>query len=74
MDDQDTVLARHPSAQAVEEPMILHHGDDSPVQRSHWEIHASAELESVSLGSGRTEERAWADAARKLRNAYREAG
>ena len=74
MDDQDTILTRHPEAEAVEEPLVLRHGDDSPVQRSHWEIHTSPDLDVVPLGSGSTEERAWADAVRKMRRSHQEAG
>ena len=74
MDDQDAVLARHPDAEAVEEPLVLRHGDASPVQRSHWEIHASPDPDTRPIGSGPTEERAWADAVRKLGHAFRAAG
>ncbi len=74
MDDQDAVLARHPDAEAVEEPLVLRHGDASPVQRSHWEIHTSPDLDASPIGSGPTEDKAWADAFRKLGRPYREAG
>jgi hypothetical protein len=72
MDDQDTVVARHP--EAVEEPLVLRQGDDSPVQRSHWEIHTSPDWDAVTLGSGSTEERAWTDAVRKMGHVHRGAG
>ena len=66
MDAQDIVLARHPAAEAIEEPPILRHGDYVPVERGYWAIFA--ESGAVPLGDGATEEAAWEDAARKLGN------
>lgn len=74
MDHQDEVYARYPNAQAVEEPLIFLHGDSSPIEPSHWEILAGPDLEDERLGSGKTEEKAWTDAARRLKGGYREAG
>jgi hypothetical protein len=54
--------------------LVLRHGDASPVQRSHWEIHTSPDLDASPIGSGPTEDKAWADAFRKLGRPYREAG
>jgi hypothetical protein len=64
MDAQDIVLERHRDAEAIEEPAILRHGDDAPVERGYWAIFA--ETGTVPLGDGTTEEAAWEDAARKL--------
>ena len=67
MDDQDRVLVRFPHAQAVEEPPIFRHGDDTPVDQGYWSVLASPDPNVAPLGFGPTEEKAWADAARKLR-------
>jgi hypothetical protein len=67
MDHQDEVCDRYPAAQAVEEPLIFRHGDTSPIEPSHWEIFAGPDQDDRRLGSGKTEEKAWADAARRSR-------
>jgi hypothetical protein len=74
MDHQDEVCDRYPDALAVEEPLILRHGDSAPVEPSHWEIFAGPGPDDERLGSGKSEDKAWADAARRVKDAYRAAG
>jgi hypothetical protein len=67
MDDQETVFSRYPHAEAREEPAIFEHGEVSPIQTGHWAIFAGPDLELAELGRGRSEAKAWADAARNMR-------
>lgn len=67
MDDEELVRDRFPGADACEEPPIFEHGKSSAIDPGYWSIHADADLESEELGHGRTEELAWADAARHVR-------
>jgi hypothetical protein len=67
MDDQETVISRYPRAEAREEPSIFEHGAAAPIQTGHWAIFAGPDLELAEMGRGRSEAKAWADAARKVR-------
>ncbi len=67
MDAQDTVLDRYPAAEAREEPPIFQHGVAAPVDRGCWEIFASPDMYDEPLGTGKTEAKAWEDAARKMK-------
>jgi hypothetical protein len=67
MDAQDTVLDRYPHAEAREEPPIFQHGVSAPIERGCWEIHPREDVYGEPLGIGKTESKAWEDAARKLR-------
>jgi uncharacterized protein YprB with RNaseH-like and TPR domain len=66
MDDQDLVCMRHPLAEAREEPAILEHGAELPIEAGHWAIFAGPTFDLPEIGRGKSEARAWADAARKL--------
>jgi hypothetical protein len=65
MHHKETVLARYPEAQAVEEPLGPSPGPWG--QRGCWFIYAAAETDARVLGRGATEDLAWASAARLAR-------
>jgi hypothetical protein len=73
MDAQDTVLEIYPDAEARQEPPIFQHGRSEPIEAGYWGIFAGSDLDSDELGRGRSETRAWSDAARKLETAGRDA-
>jgi hypothetical protein len=61
MHSKETVLARYPEAQAVEEPLCPAHGPWG--QRGCWFVYAAADTDARVLGRGATEGLAWANAA-----------
>ena len=65
MDAQDTVLERFPKAEAMEVPAIFEHDAHSLINGGYWAIFAGPGFDADELGRGRSESRAWADAARK---------
>ena len=69
MDAQDTVLEIYPDAEAREEPAIFQHGQSEPIEAGHWGIFRGSDLDSDELGRGRSETRAWSDAAGRLKTA-----
>ena len=74
MDDQETVFARHPRAEAREEPAIFEHVEAAPNQMGHWAIFPGPDVYVDELGRGLSESRAWAAAAQKLTSGRRESG
>jgi hypothetical protein len=67
MDDQDKVFSQYPRAEVREEPLIFEHGEPRPIEVAHWAIFADPNFDAEELGRGKTEAKAWADAARKLK-------
>jgi hypothetical protein len=68
MDAQDKVFERFPKAEAREEPAIFEHGADSLIDGGYWAVFAGPEFDAEQLGRGKSEAKAWSDAARKLEN------
>jgi hypothetical protein len=66
MDDQETIFVRYPDAEARNNPLILKHGEDKPIQEACWCIHAGPGCDAAELGRGHTEAAAWANAAAML--------
>ena len=66
MDAQDQVLERFPKAEAREEPAIFEHDAQCPIGGGYWAVFAGPGFDSDELGRGKSETRAWSDAARKL--------
>jgi hypothetical protein len=67
MNSREMVSSRYPEAQAAVEPLIFQRTIQT--QRGCWFIYAGPDLDARVLGRGITEAKAWADAARRLRNA-----
>jgi hypothetical protein len=74
MDDQDKVFSHYPRAEAREEPSIFEHGESRPIEVAHWAVFANPNFDAEELGRGKSEAKAWTDAARKLKCAPRRAG
>jgi hypothetical protein len=68
MDAEELVLANFPNAESREEAAVYQHGKLSAIMPGYWAIHPDDELDSEELGKGRTEEQAWKNAARNVRN------
>jgi hypothetical protein len=68
MDAQDKVFERFPKAEAREEPAIFDHGTDSLIDGGYWAVFAGPEFDARELGRGKSECKAWSDAARNLRS------
>jgi hypothetical protein len=68
MDAQDKVLERFPTAEAREEPAIFEHDAHSPIGGGYWAVFAGPAFDSEELGRGKSETKAWSDAARNLTN------
>jgi hypothetical protein len=66
MNSREMVSSRYPEAQAAEEPLIFQR--TALIQRGSWFIYAGPDLDARVLGRGTTEAKAWADAARRMRN------
>jgi hypothetical protein len=66
MDAQDQVLGQCPKAEGREEPAIFDHDAFSLIGGGYWAVFAGPDFDADELGRGKSESRAWSDAARKF--------
>ena len=66
MNAREFVLSKYPAAEAQQFLPTFQGGQSSEYPSSIWSIYAAPGLGTKELGSGNTEEQAWADAARKI--------
>jgi hypothetical protein len=66
MNSREMVFNRYPEAQAAEEPLFFQR--TTLISCGSWFIYAGPDLDARVLGRGATEVKAWADAARRMRN------